>query len=586
MARAPSRRSASSKSKHRDLANLRAPLPDRVAHLPQEFWRLWTSTSHRFLYVCPRRWQSNDADLSRFREATAHAVKYLEFDSVALATVAGKIMTNLGSPPSRPLNIYKLGDTTRYRELRADAGLPSSPRIIFRLYFRNADDQYKMSVASQVATMHLARLQGIPAPEVLMHHCTKDNVVGQPFIAFQEPEGSVVRNLWMDLDDQERLSLVDKIAHLDAKLFATNLPAFGNVYHAEDQAAAAAHPIPGTELCVGPFCSSRYDHHTSGRSRGPFMHPDVFKYNTAVLLPRAGEGLDPSQHHKLYEDYLKILPHLSPHVNAALRLPKLTRLDILNLDPQELRLGPSRDMDIAAILDWGATDVQPLLLQARPPPTHMPPSIPQMPREAENISHKRQELIAKQLMSWRRWMVATRSFEKMKQADGIDILLSIPNWPLLRELLFAIKLKPRDIVDLHSVLIKVTEQWDNIARTKDGHVPPCPISYPSAEKEQVFREKERLDAVRDEWAFFCTITGTAAHGAVSADNYDRARKYYNSVHDRVKSNGGKYFPDVDVSDSTGETFETPDEFETVLCKRMGISRPTFWRTVVDPQPSA
>lgn len=210
-------------------------------------------------------------------------------------------------------------------------------------------------------------------------------------------------------------------------------------------------------------------------------------------------------------------------------------------------------------------------------------SKPRMPRQPETSSHKRQELIAKQLVDWRQEMMDARFFDKIKRIEESHNILSIPKWQIVRELLIAAKsCHSAGPNHLRAALINVTEHWDDITRTKDGHAPPCPISYSEEEKKSVLRKQERNDVSSEETSFISKITeANVLEGVVSFENHDRIRDYVHSTSERVKANDGKYYPDVDDSDSTEEAFETPDEFETVLCKRMGISRATFWRSVAD-----
>ncbi|KAL1624829.1 hypothetical protein SLS54_003551 [Diplodia seriata] len=437
--------------------------------------------------------------------------------------------------------------------------------------------------------MDLARSLGAPVPKVLRYHCTHDNAVGQPFIAFSDPGGSAISNLWMDIDDRERLKLGDVAADLLAKLSAVEFPAYGNIYYTRDLPENCKfYPILDRDLVIHPTHLLPATQLTS-----PEKNLRIFTLNPAAELARKkneGSYVSPLTHPdeverfkyiKLYEDYLKILPHLLPLIDAAMDAPRLvvdSSLPVFYFEKPLLTA--SRDMAIAAILDFSKIFVRPSFHQPRTSTTSMVPNIPQMPREPKNISNKHQELIAKQLMSWRVWMLKKASLDKTKHVDGADDA----KWGLLQELFAAIKLRPQKHNRLHCALIRVTEQWDDLTRTKDGHVPPCPISYSVEEKEETLRANERLRTVQAEWRFFCAVTGTKLNGAVSVHDYERAFRYYGSLRDRVRANGGKHFPDVDVSDSTGETFETPDDFETALCKRMGISRQTFWRTVVDAQP--
>lgn len=330
---------------------------------------------------------------------------------------------------------------------------------------------------------------------------------------------------------------------------------------------------------------------------GIVINPEVFIYNNTIknTLAVLEDGPivhgDKKQnfslkHCRLYGDYLKIVDHLLPRIITAISTPRLSVYKTLRTHFRHVNFTQSRNVKIAAITDVFSGMAQPGLLvwgtnQMRR--SELRSSKPRMPRQPETISHKRQELIAKQLMDWRQEMMDTRFFDKIKRIEESHSILSIPKWQIVRELLIAAKSHhSAGPIHLHAALIKVTDHWDDITRTKDGHAPPCPISYSEEEKKSVLRKQERNDASAEETLFISKITeANVLENVVSFENHNRVRDYVHSTSERVKANDGKYYPDVDDSDSTEEAFETPDEFETVLCKRMGISRATFWRSVAD-----
>ncbi|KAF9628931.1 hypothetical protein BFW01_g10134 [Lasiodiplodia theobromae] len=450
--------------------------------------------------------------------------------------------------------------------------------------------------------MALARSLGVPVPKVLKYNCTRENPIGWPFIAFEEPDGSEI-NIWTDLNDDERLKLADEVADIEARFLSFELLGFGAIYFSRDlPVGCPSFPIPNRGdlkgLCVGPFCTRMWRFHGhEPQGGGPFINPEAFTFNDISKniqgVPEDGPIVHGEkkhdfklQHRKLYDDYLKIVDHLLPRIITAISTPRLSAYDILRSHLRHVNFTQSRNVKIAAITDEFSGMAEPGLLawgtnlMRR---SRLRSSKPRMPRQPETISHKRQELIAKQLVDWRQAMMEARFFDKIKHIEESHSILSIPNWHLLRELLIAVKSHhSADPIHLHAALINVTENWDDITKTKDGHAPPCPISYSEEEKNRVLREQERNDASVEELSFISKIIETnASERVASAENYTRVRDYFWSINARIEANDGKYYPDVDESDSTEEAFETPDEFETVLCKRMGISRATFWRSVAD-----
>lgn len=165
-------------------------------------------------------------------------------------------------PRAARVFLEKAAETPKYRDIRARVD-SCGGSLIFRLHFDTATERkpeiQQLRMANRVAMMALARSLGVPVPKVLRYDCTQDNPIGWHFIAFEEPDGSEI-NIWTDLNDEERLKLIDEFADIEARLLSFELPGFGAIYFSRDlPLGCPSFPIPDRDdlkgLCVGPYCT-------------------------------------------------------------------------------------------------------------------------------------------------------------------------------------------------------------------------------------------------------------------------------------------------------------------------------------------
>jgi hypothetical protein len=135
----------------------------------------------------------------------------------------------------------------------------------------------RLIVASEVATLGLVRLHGLPVPTILDYSTTQENLVGTEYIIMEKAVGEELGDRWFSLADDERAKLVTRLSKVKHNLFSISLPASGSVFYKKDlDSSFPCEDIPGTEFCVGPSVEQRW--WADGRDqldvfRGPCKFP-------------------------------------------------------------------------------------------------------------------------------------------------------------------------------------------------------------------------------------------------------------------------------------------------------------------------
>lgn len=140
-----------------------------------------------------------------------------------------------------------------------DISMKDGSSILARLLYPSTFPRC-LAVASGVATLEFVRAHGVPAPRVL-GYSIDDSPFGAEYILMERPPGRPIGDAWFDLSEQERLTILTQIVKLEAKLFATNLPASGSIYYAHDLPPSTPKiGISGFEggLCIGPCAAQRW----------------------------------------------------------------------------------------------------------------------------------------------------------------------------------------------------------------------------------------------------------------------------------------------------------------------------------------
>ena len=117
-------------------------------------------------------------------------------------------------------------------------------------------------VASEVATMDYLRSCGIPIPKVFGYSATSENAAGTEYIFMGVNAGMNLGDIWFELGEKARSTVVSRLVELEARLFSLKFPASGSIYYSQDLDASSdrvevdAGLSSSNELfCIGPDTS-------------------------------------------------------------------------------------------------------------------------------------------------------------------------------------------------------------------------------------------------------------------------------------------------------------------------------------------
>jgi hypothetical protein len=161
----------------------------------------------------------------------------------------------------------KEDDVTGFEKL-AEGGFNRSFKITMRNGFQfvaripyPVTEPKFLVVASEVATIDFLRSHGIPVPKIFGYSAVADNSAGTEYIFMELVQGQNLGDIWYTLSEQERITLVTKLAQLESRLFALRCPASGSLYYYDDLPAQDLVPVmvpnPSStrRFCIGPDTS-------------------------------------------------------------------------------------------------------------------------------------------------------------------------------------------------------------------------------------------------------------------------------------------------------------------------------------------
>jgi hypothetical protein len=111
-------------------------------------------------------------------------------------------------------------------------------------------------VASEVATMDYLRSYGMPIPKVFGYSATSENAAGTEYIFMEINAGTNLGNIWFELGEKARMTVVRRLVELEARLFSLKLPASGSIYYSRDLDASSdrVEIDGGSSSSNGSFC--------------------------------------------------------------------------------------------------------------------------------------------------------------------------------------------------------------------------------------------------------------------------------------------------------------------------------------------
>ena len=127
--------------------------------------------------------------------------------------------------------------------------------MIARIPYQTTEPKHLL-VASEVATMDYLRSHGIPIPKVYGYSATSDNAAGTEYIFMEVNAGTNLGDIWFELGETARTTIVRRLVALEAILFSLRLPASGSIYYSRDLDASSdkVEINAGSSSSNGPFC--------------------------------------------------------------------------------------------------------------------------------------------------------------------------------------------------------------------------------------------------------------------------------------------------------------------------------------------
>lgn len=117
----------------------------------------------------------------------------------------------------------------------------------------------QLVIASEVATMDFLRSHGIPVPQIYSYSAASDNPAGTEYIFMELIRGTNLGDIWFDLGEKARITVVTKLVELESRLFALEFPASGGLYYTKDLQSGfdnvkvpIASATRNNDFCIGP----------------------------------------------------------------------------------------------------------------------------------------------------------------------------------------------------------------------------------------------------------------------------------------------------------------------------------------------
>ena len=423
------------------------------------------------------------------------------------------------------------------------------------------------AVASEAATMALLRSSGLPIPKVYGYSPTPDNAAETEYIFMEFVRGTKLSDIWLDLGEQEIISVLRQLVQLESKMMSISFPAGGSLYYAQDLEKAAGGPgipLEDERFCVGP--DVRLPLWYGRRSqlevdRGPCRPLSAFfitllnqlitideraeaalvraAHKELAYLEQFGQPLlpfqrvrregyryqeqSPSGHIENLGRYLLIASSLVP------RDPTLGHFRIRHPDLQQNNIVVSRSPDsnwqVVGLFDWQHASILPSFLLAGVPerlqnyddPISQSMTRPLLPENLDDLDETEQSR-AKELYRCRlvhyHYVKNTEEYNKLHYAALTDPL------GMLRCRLFNHASDPweGETLALKVALIEATENWETLT----GGSAPCPVVFGAED----VRETMKLDQVQrkaDETLELCrNMIGFGPEGWVPTKHYEKA----------------------------------------------------------------
>ena len=280
----------------------------------------------------------------RYNEALRLKERYLPFNVIGLQEVASKAVNKT----SKDVAVFRKlaeGGFSRTFVITMKYGMEIIARLPYPVAFPSS-----LAVTSEVATLRLVKLYGVPVPNVLDYSTTKENPAGAEYITMYKAQGHELGDRWFSLPDLDRAKIIGRLSKIEQNLFSIPLPASGSIFYRKDLA-------PQFQLKSSLELNSVSGCLLSMHAQPRFPAREYREFSNY-------QKSDPAEHIESLQKYLKIAPYLLPTSAEDQYLLKPT-LRHPDLNPRNIFVDSG--LQISSLTDWQHCSTAPLFLQAGVP---------------------------------------------------------------------------------------------------------------------------------------------------------------------------------------------------------------------------
>ncbi|KAM5433157.1 hypothetical protein MferCBS31731_007154 [Microsporum ferrugineum] len=453
----------------------------------------------------------------------------------------------------------KKEDVTRFEKL-AEGGFNRTFLITMRNGFQLvARIPYPITgpkdllIANEVATMDFLRSQGIPVPKVYGYSTVSTNPAGTEYIFMELIHGRNLGDIWFDLLERQRITIISNLVELESRIFSLRFPASGSLYYCDDLQeeesriiVPSTHPTSESRFCIGPettlglWFGKRLNLQIErGPYKGCLGALTAGAKKEIAYLTKFGQPVQPFQRlrREIYgyeprshldhivnlKQYLQIASHLVPHDDPALARPIMRHPD---LQPNNIFV--SDKLEITGLIDWQNCSVLPLFLQCGIPNSFQnygddvseSMQFPSLPDNFDDLGEMEQfsevELLRRRQIHY---FYVRRTAEM--NTEHYNALMNDVN--TLKRKLFHHASDPwdGDDITLKADLIHLRKHWPKLT---GGSGTPCPITY-SDDEATTCVQLDQAQVEADEQLQACReAIGVGTEGWVPRELYEEVKQ--------------------------------------------------------------
>ncbi|KAL4945557.1 hypothetical protein BDV06DRAFT_184514 [Aspergillus oleicola] len=355
-----------------------------------------------------------------------------------------------------------------------------------------------LTTAAEVATYkYLEKRTSIPVPSVLSWSSRDVGPVGAEFIVMEKAPGIQLFEEWGNMQEIEKLELIQTLTQLEAQLSSLSFPAYGGLYLKED-ANGFPHVNVDAEnmFCIGPSPDRFFDTEPltppsadKTIDRGPWktvseLGISIAKQELSRLPKRNLE--DRAILHRgtrqEQEDVLKMAISLMPALDSNRTLAKYSKPTLWHTDLHmgNIYISPEKRSQITSFIDLQSVSVLPLFLQARWPVFLQPPrdfkrglTQPELPADIDTFDENEKAAALQELKQAK----VAKAYEVSAFLENriAHDAMTLPR--VFRELFVRLEETSKvGVVPLRECLIEIFQSWSRL-----DFPGTCPYSFSDEE---------------------------------------------------------------------------------------------------------